>query len=196
MLRLCLCWSSWILGSIFCKLSKILEYPTNIPVFPEGSNFVLFSFGMCMYTRHPYILRWMISGFLLENTSSGVLFSSTLCGVQFCTYTAVMAAFSHRCMGRYWSWSIDIVASMIFLFLLSATPFCCGLYGVDNSLLFPESLHNSLNSFDVNYSPLSDRKVLILFSVWFSINSFTYLNLLNTSSLFFRKYIHVFLEKS
>ena len=34
---------------------------------------------------------------------------------------------------------------------------------MDNSLLIPDSLHKSLNSFDVNSLPLSDRKVLIFF---------------------------------
>ena len=52
---------------------------------------------------------------------------------------------------------------MIVLFFLSAISLCCGLYGVDNSLLILESLHNSLNSFDVNSLPLFDRKVLIFF---------------------------------
>ena len=116
----------------------------------------------CMYTGQLNILRWLTSG-LLENTSSSVLFSSTLCGVRLCTYTAVRAAYTHRCIGRSWSWSIALAASMIILLSLSATPFYCGLYGVDNSLLIPKSLHNSLNSFDVNSLPLSDRKVLIFF---------------------------------
>ena len=159
-----------------------------MPFFPEGSNFFLFSFGMCMYTRQPNILRWMTSSFLIEKTSSGIVFSSTLCGLQFCTYTVVLAAYAHRCMA--------LAASMIILFFLSATPFYCGLYGVVNCLLIPESLHNSLNSFDVNSPPLFDQKVLILFSVWFSIKDLNSLNLLNTSSLFFKKYIHVFLGKS
>ena len=141
-----------------------------------------------MYTGQPNILRWMTYGFLLEKTSLGVLFLSTLCGVRFCTYTVVLAAFAHRC--------IAIVVSMIVLFFLSATPFYCGLYGVVNCLLIPESLHNSLNSFDVNSPPLFDRKVLILFSVWFSIKDLNSLNLLNASYLFFINYIHSFLEKS
>ena len=88
--------------------------------------------------------------------------------------------------------------SIIVIFFLSTTPFCCGLYGVVNSLLIPESLHNSLNSFDVenvNSPPLYDQKVLILFSMWFLIKVLNSLNLLNNSTLFFKKYIHVFLEK-
>ena len=148
-----------------------------------------------MYTRQSnYIPRWMTFGFFLENTSSGVLFSSTLCGVQFCTYTVVLEASAHRCMGRSWSWSIALATSMIVLFFLFATPFCCGLYGVVNSLLILKYLHNSWNSFDVNSLPLSDQKVFI--SMWFSIKALNSLNLMNTSSLFFMKYIHVFLEKS
>ena len=56
-----------------------------------------------------------------------------------------------------------------------------------NSLLIPESLHNSLNSFDVNSLSLSDQKVLILFSVWFSIKALNSLKLLDTSSFFFQE---------
>ena len=94
-------------------------------------------------------MRWLTYGFLPKNTSSYVLFSSTLCGVRFCTYTAILAASSHRGMGISWSWSIALATSVIVLFFLSATPFCYGLYGVVNSLLIPESLHNSLNSFEL-----------------------------------------------
>ena len=135
-----------------------------------------------MYTGQPNILRWMTSGFFPEKTSSCVLFSITLCGVRFYTYTAVLAASDHRCIGRSWSWSMALAASMIILFFLSVTPFCCGLYGVVNSLLIHESLHNSLNSFDVHSPPLSDRKVLIFFSVWFYTRTLNSLNFLNTSS--------------
>ena len=60
----------------------------------------------------------------------------------------------------------------------SILPFCCGLYGVVNSLLIPEYLHNSLNSFDVNSPPLYDLNVFIFFSMWFSINDLNSLNLL------------------
>ena len=120
---------------------------------------------MCMYTRHPNILRWLTYGFFPENTYSGVLFSSTLCGVWFCTYTPILADSSHRCMRRYWSWSIALVVSKIVIFFLSVPLFCCGLYGVVNSLLIHEFLHNSLNSSYVNSPPLSDQKVLIFFCV-------------------------------
>ena len=140
-----------------------------------------------MYTGQPNILRWMTSGFLPEKTSSGVLFSSTLCGVQFYTYTTILAASAQICIRRSWSLSIALATSMIVLFFLSAIPFYCGLQGVDNSLLILESLHSSLNSFKVNSPPLSKRMVLIVFSVWFLIKALNSLNLLNTSSLFFKK---------
>ena len=78
----------------------------------------------------------------------------------------------------------------------SDNTFYFGLYGVVNSLLIPESFHKSLNSFDENFLPLSDQKILIFFFVWFSIKALNFLNFLYTSSLFFIKYIHVFLEKS
>ena len=39
------------------------QYPTNIPFLPEGSNLILFSFGICTYTRQPNILRWLTLGF-------------------------------------------------------------------------------------------------------------------------------------
>ena len=75
---------------------------------------------------------------------------------------------------------------MINLFFLSATSFYCGLHGVVDSLLIPESMHKSLNSYDFNSSPLSNQKVLIFFSMWFSIKALNYLNLLNTSSFLFK----------
>ena len=88
---------SWEIYSVSPQAS---EYPTNIPFFPEGSNFVLFSFGMCMYTGQPNILRWLTYGFLPEKTSLGVLFLSTLCGVWFCTYTTILATSAQICIGR------------------------------------------------------------------------------------------------
>ena len=48
---------------------------------------------------------------------------------------------------------------MILLFL-SATPLSCLLYGLVKSLLILESLHNYLNSYDVNSPPLYDLKGL------------------------------------
>ena len=80
-------------------------------------------------------------------------------------YTTVPAALAHNDKGRSRLVSMALVASQIVLFFLFATPFYYGLYGVVNSLLIPGYMHNSLNSFDVNSLPLSDRKVLILFSV-------------------------------
>ena len=149
-----------------------------------------------MYTGQPNILRWLTSGFLQEKTSSWVLFLSTLCGVRLCTYTDVLVASAQRCIGISWSWSMALVASMIVLFFLSAIPFYCGLYGVEKSLLIPEALHKSLNLFDVNSLPLSDWKVLIFLSVWFSTKGLNSLHLFKNSIFSFKKYIQVLHKKS
>ena len=143
-----------ILGSIFYKPSSFQSIPQIYPSFLK--DLTLSSFLLeCVCTLDSLIF-W--DGLLLDScrkkTSSGVLFSITLCGVQFCTYTAVLVASAHRCMGRSWSWSMALAASMIILFFLSVTPFYCGFYGVVNSLLILESLHNYLNSFDVNSSTI------------------------------------------
>ena len=59
---------------------------------------------------------------------------------------------------------------MIVLFLLFATPFCCGIYATVNCLLIPFSLQKSVNSCDVNSPPLSVRRhfmnVPVSFSTW------------------------------
>jgi hypothetical protein len=75
------------------------------------------------------------------------------------------------------------------LFFLSGTPFCCGLYGTVNYLLIPFSVQNSANSVEVYSPPLSDRKTLIYFLVWFSTRALNSWNLLKTSLLVFRKKI-------
>ena len=139
---------------------------------------------MTLYIIPSIHLMWVIHHCLIERylfswqkTLLQVSFSQVLWGVWFYTYRAVLADSSHRCMEISWSWSISLAASMIVLLFLSTTPLHCGLYGVVNSLLIPEYLHNSLNSFDVNSPPLSNRNVLILFYVWFLIKALNSLTL-------------------
>ena len=60
-----------------------------------------------------------------------------------------------------------------------------------NSLLIPYSLYISFNS-----PPLSNHRVLIFLSVWFSTKDLYSLNLLKTSLFHFKKYIQVLCEKS
>ena len=106
---------------------EVSMYPTNVPFIIEGYSLVLFSFGMCMYTRKPNILRWLTYGFSPEKYYSGVSFSNTQWGLCFCTYTIVLDAFSHRCIEISWSFSIAFVSSIIVMFFHSAMPFYWGL---------------------------------------------------------------------
>jgi hypothetical protein len=82
------------------KALETSQYPTNIPFFPEGSNLVLFSFGMCTNTGQPSILRWLTYGIFLVNISSGVLNPSALWDNLFWTYIFVLVASSHKFIGR------------------------------------------------------------------------------------------------
>ena len=168
----------------------------NILFLPGGSSSVLFSFGMCMYTGKPNILRWLTSGFSREKASSGVLFYSTQWVVWLCTYIVILIASTRRRIGISWSCRISFDACIMVWFFHSATPFYRGLYGVLNSLLIPHSMQSSLNSSKVNSLPLSDRGVLIFLSLWFSTKDLDSLNLLNTSFFPFNKYIQVLCEKS
>ena len=71
-------------------------YPMNIPFLPKGSSLVLFSFGICMYTWQPNILKWMTSYFSPNISSSGLLFSSTQWEVWFYTYKFVLVVSTQR----------------------------------------------------------------------------------------------------
>ena len=55
---------------------------------------------------------------------------------------------------------------------------------------------HSLNSSDVNSLRLSDHRILIFLSVWFSTKDLYSLNLLKTSLFPFNKYIQLLCEKS
>ena len=82
---------------------------------------------------------------------------------------------------------IKFHASIIVLFFLFETPFCCWLYGVLNSLLILDSLHKELKIYEVNSAPLFDLKVFIFFWVWFSTRDLNYFKLPNTSYFLFNK---------
>ena len=65
--------------------------------------------------------------FLPVYISSGVLNPRALWDNLFCTYTVVLAASAHRCIGRSWSWIMFFTASMILVFFPSITPVWWGL---------------------------------------------------------------------
>ena len=109
------------------KALETSQYPTNIPLFPEVSNLVLFYFGMWTYTGQPNILIWITSSLFLVYIYSRVLNPIALWDNLFCTYTTFLASSTHRFMGRSWSWIIVFTASIMVLFFLFATPFYWGL---------------------------------------------------------------------
>ena len=142
-----------------------------------------------MYTGQPNIFRWLTSCFSLENIYSGVLFPRILWEILLCTYIVVLATSAHRYIGRSWSWIMN--HSFYNFHDRSILPFCHTIFlwimGMVSSLLIPCSLQYSLNSLDVNSPPLSDLKILILFTERFSTRALNSLNFSKTSSLFFKK---------
>jgi len=88
---------------------------------------------------------------------------------------------------------MDRTISRIVQFFISATPFCCGEYEAVKNIHMSCSSQYFMNSVHVNSPPLSDRTVLMCLSVSFSTIT---LNFLNTSDFSFKKYTHVFREKS
>src|SRR6478672_4719178 len=89
-----------------------------------------------------------------------------------------------------------LAISTMVRFALSATPFCCGVYGVDSCLSMPCVCKKRSKALEVNSPPLSDRNALILCSDCFSTRALNSTNLANTSPLDFNTYTHIFLEKS
>ena len=89
-----------------------------------------------------------------------------------------------------------LAISMMVLFFLSATPFCCGVYRVVNCLCIPYSLQNFRNSFEIYSPPLSVLNTFMCSPLWFSTSALKFWNFSKTSLLFLRKYIQVFLVKS
>ena len=99
--------------NVYLKDLETWQYPTNIPFFLEGSNLIIFSFGICTYIGQPNILRWLTLDFFPVYISSGVMNPRALWDNLFYTYTVVLVASSHRCMERSWSWIIVFTASIM-----------------------------------------------------------------------------------
>jgi hypothetical protein len=82
------------------------------------------------------------------------------------------------------------------MFILSATPFYCGVYGVVFWNSMEHCLQNFSKSFPHNSPPLLVLNVLIFLFVQVSTRDLKSLKLSKTYDFFLRKYIHVFLKKS
>ena len=81
-------------------------------------------------------------------------------------------------------------------FFLSDTPLCCGVLGGVHYERISFSFRYFRNSL-VRYSPpRSDRKILILFSVYFSTSASNYLTILNDSDLCFIRQTYPYLDRS
>jgi hypothetical protein len=94
------------------------------------SNLLLFSLGTCTNASHPNTLKCETEGFLPDHTSCGVVSTSADEGDIFTRYFALSTASTHNSCESPTSLSMLLALSINVLFILSATPFCCGVYGV------------------------------------------------------------------
>ena len=153
-------------------------------------------FGTWIYAGHAKIQRCSILGFFPKNPSSGVILSRILWGLLFCMYIVVTKSSPHNNLGRSWSCSMALTHSSMDQYFILATPLFWGLYETISSILILASLQKATSYLELYSPPLSSLKVLILFLVIFSTSSLNSWNLLNSSSLEFKRYIQIFLEWS
>jgi hypothetical protein len=106
----------------------------------------------------------------------------------------VEAASAQNCLPVLALDSIQHAFEIMVLFILSATPFYCGVYGMMWCLTMPAFLQKSLNSFEQNSIPLSVRQIFTFLSVCFSTITFQALKASNASYLCFRKLGNTLLE--
>jgi len=82
------------------------------------------------------------------------------------------------------------------MFILSATPFCCGVSLTLNCLSIASLWHSHRKRLLVSSSPLSEWSILIFLLVFFSIFFFHSINNFRTFSLCLKVYTQHHLEKS
>src|SRR6185503_8926409 len=112
------------------------------------------------YASHPQILRKdKLGGFFVHN-SYGV-FSTAFDGARFSVSAAVRSACPQKEIGRSLRPIVDRTMSNKVRFLLSDTPFHCGVPGGVNSESIPFSFRWSSNSWLKYSPPRSDRRALI-----------------------------------
>jgi len=75
--------------------------------------------------------------------------------------------YSHRNLGKSWSYKISFATLTIVFLFHSATPFFNGFYGVIHSLLMPSFAQKYLNSLSIYSPPLSKKSNLIFSPVTF-----------------------------
>ena len=89
---------------------------------------------------HPNTFRCSTIGLSPVQASYGVIPLTAFVGLRFLKYVAVDNASPQNLFGKFDSHNIDLTHSSNVLFILSATPFCSGVFGTVNSCRIPSCL--------------------------------------------------------
>ena len=108
----------------------------------------------------------------------------------------MLHAFAKKYSGRPWPCGIALATPTMLWFILSATPFYCGLWGAISSLQMPYFTHNFLKQFETYSPPLFLMRAFTFLLVYFSTSALNSTNLENVSSFFRMNKIQHFLENS
>ena len=92
---------------------------------------------------------------------NGVTPTNDLWGTLFCKYEAHFTGSAQREGGRCLAWRRHVTISFSDLFFLSATPFCCGVYGTECSIQIPSSSQKLWKPPLICFPPLLDLIDLI-----------------------------------
>ena len=136
---------------------------------------------------------WVAPCFMSLHDYSRTLFITTLVGHLFKMYAAQCTSSAQYSFGKCFSFNILLTMSVMVLFFLSTTPFCCSVYLAVNCLCMPFSLQKRRNYFEIYAPPLSILKTFICCPLCFSTRALKWQNFSNTSLLYFKKYTQVFL---
>ena len=116
--------------------------------------------------------------------------TTDLWSTLFCKYEARFTASTQREGGRCLAWRRHVSISFSDLFFLSATPFCCGVYGTECSIRIPFDLHKYGNYLLMYSPPLSDLIDLIFLLKLFSTIALKTLKLSKNSYFCFMNQIN------
>ena len=116
-----------------------MEHPRKIPSSLLASNFPRFSLSLRMKHLLPKTWKYFTLGFFSFHISYDVFFVPTRKKILLLMWHEVFTAFAQNFYG------ISLAISYITQFFLSTTPFCCTVFGAENSFLIPCSLQNASN---------------------------------------------------
>ena len=126
-------------------------------------------------------------GFMLHKFSKDERKHNVCWRIQLITKIVVLVASTQNLSGIFFAWSILQQISIICLYYLSVTPFCCGVLAHVNSWCIWLSQRYWKNSFELYFSPLLVHKQRILLSTSTSTVSLNSLNFKNISDFTFIK---------